>query len=598
MLFLEKLSQHTGDFSLIEKQDFIKMYKKQKDVQWITENKWFIQQSFDKKSVLLQNMERLRLNFSKIDSKTLVGVYYTMMKQHAQQGSALQHLSLPVRTYSLLISHVYRMEEDIVLLMRMSHLLLCGMVEQIVLSPLLFHRGHILIFYEKIFSVLLEITQPLGSPRFKCFIECLMNMQQYMRAQLTGYRVNIFKKIYNGLIVSVFKHLCIHNHLEDMDTVFVYNRMTTRGMVQKIVIEASPDDALALWKRCAHIQAYCKDNALKWSELKTNTTLWNLCKDCIDHELLSLQGVCSEDRLRTLMTYTNKNTKQTLCVLQKYPRVTQRQIIHSMLQYTFSKQHSKDTATDALYLFVNLFLKENMKYVLVVNNYDKAIMEFYVQEGYSSSVLLNHLLQITTLPEKSLIIWSQLYGEIPLTFIAQLLKKVTTCATIHVKRNNTIKLRSMFKSMDNTLRKLFQCGYCKWLHAEHILGVYLNFMKCFHESLHQCTIDNVLRLGRCLTMACFMQQLPTIAQTSSETHTCAICYNDDEAPLHALPCGHVFHGDCMIKMIQHASLNNHPHVLSACPYCKTPLKPVPNVHHQTVHETCSELASFGFATVE
>ena len=615
MLFLERISTHSGDFSPHEKHALMKTHKKMKDMQWITENKWFIKQPFEKQSILLQQIQDVGLSLTKIDAKTLVDVYYGLMKQHVKQSTLPPQLALPVRVYILLISHVYRDCEDMDLLYKMSKILFRGIVGQIVTNPLLFHRGHILIFYEKMYSVLLDITQISGSPKFHCFVQCLVYMQQCMRAQLYGYRVNMFKKIYSALIISVFKHLCIHNHLEDMDHVFASHRVTTRGMVQKLVVDASNEDTLMFWKRCPQIREYFKVNVLKWSELKKNVMLWTLCKDTIDSELLSIQNVSSVDGLSIIISYSKNSTKEALHLLQRYPRVFQRQIINLMIHCVEKTINKTEIQSDTIFHFASSFLNQHMKQVLMVHNNEKSIMKFYHNQGFSSLTLLNNLLQITTLSEKSLVAWSELYGEVPLPFFSYFFKKVTTCAKIHVKRNNNAKLRSMLKNINETIRRLLKCGCCEWQHCDSVLSVYIAFVRCFHAphvSLNQCIVHEFLRFGRCITMASYMQQSPSAShlpplQTSAtpQPHTlylgspvCAICYNTDETPFRQLPCGHVFHMDCMVKMIQHAPLNNSVHVLGVCPYCKTAIKPLPSIHNKDIHDAVSELTSFGFMTVE
>ena len=185
----------------------MKTHKKMKDIQWITENKWFIKLPFAKQSLLLQKIQDVGLGVTKIDTNTIVNVYYSLMKQHVQQSTPLLQLRLSVRTYSLLITHVYRNCDDMDSLYKMSKILFSGIVEQIVICPLLFHRGQFMIFYEKLFSVLLDITQFSGSQKFQCFVKCLVYMKQCMCGQLSGYRVNMFKKFYSALIISVFKHI-------------------------------------------------------------------------------------------------------------------------------------------------------------------------------------------------------------------------------------------------------------------------------------------------------------------------------------------------------------------------------------------------------
>ena len=542
------------------------------------------------------------------------------MKQHVQQSTPLLQLRLSVRTYSLLITHVYRNCDDMDSLYKMSKILFSGIVEQIVICPLLFHRGQFMIFYEKLFNVLLDITQFSGSQKFQCFVKCLVYMKQCMCGQLSGYRVNMFKKFYSALIISVFKHICIHNHLEDMDYLFASHRTTTRGIVQKLVVDASHEDTLMLWKRCPQIREYCKVSALKWSELKTNATLWTLCIDTIDSELLSIQNVSSIDELSTIISYSKNSTKQALHFLQRYSRVTQRQIIDLMIQCVETKTINKaEIQSDTtIFPFASSFLTKHMKQVLAVYNHEKPIMQFYCTQGMSSLALLTNLLQITTMSESSLVAWSELYGEVPLPFFSHFFKKISACAKIHLKRNNNVKLRSMFKNMDETIRRLLKCGCCEWQHCESVLKVYIAFVKCFHASLfpvYQITMHEFWRFGRCITMANYMQQSPSVSHlpplqtsTTPQLHTscsgppiCTICYNtneNDETPFHQLPCGHVFHMDCMVQMIQHAPLNNNVHVLGVCPYCKTPLKLIPSVHNTDTHHAVSELSSFGFMTVE
>jgi len=64
----------------------------------------------------------------------------------------------------------------------------------------------------------------------------------------------------------------------------------------------------------------------------------------------------------------------------------------------------------------------------------------------------------------------------------------------------------------------------------------------------------------------------TYTTTSPEDCTCAICYNDVDAPFHILPCGHVFHTDCMLKMVQHSPQALHTlDYVCKCPYCMKPL---------------------------
>ena len=229
MLFLETLSQSNNDYCTSQKQEYKKMFKKISEIQWIAENKWFMKQSYDRQSYVLQNMQNIGVNLSKLDTKTLVQVYYTMMlhqiENKTENKTDILKLVLPVRTYSILISHIYQKQNNIHILEKISLILLHGIVKQIVNSPLLFHRGHILIFYEKMYSVLLNITSSTGSQAFQCFIRCLVNMQKHMRNHVSGYRINMFKKIYTALIISVFKSLCIHEHLEDMDYVFALHRV-------------------------------------------------------------------------------------------------------------------------------------------------------------------------------------------------------------------------------------------------------------------------------------------------------------------------------------------------------------------------------------
>lgn len=539
------------------------------DAQWMVENRWLASQPQSTYRNILDGLQHLSVPLSKINMHLLVQHCYASME--GVQVGALDGLKLPKRVYSLLLMHIYEHQQCPHTLERMSNCVFETVVKRSDSIPLLFDRGHMLIFFEKLYCIGTQLSTVDEMCSFRVYVCSLAHYNRCINQKMTSYKKKMYKKLYNALIYSLFQSAFMRGQFKNVDVLYEHNRCVTRGCLQKVLLCASHADIEAMWHTGENIRQFCIDNMLKWKHLPVQSPLWVLCKGHIDDVLIEMQRTPKEDILIKLHLYTNSSAHKTFLVLKKYPRVTQRIIVSALFQCV-----EDSGQTPALKTYAQEILTIYSKHVLVVTNYDTNTLLFYKRQGYAPRQLFNIIVPFAHLPAKVLEQWIQVFGPLPIQYLEEYFTKITDRVTF-------TRVQLMLQYVNLTLRAIMAHDTVGWEKSDVVLRALSVFLVRFEKHLKLRTHTMLRTFARCLLVNAYMHHSPVYKPTSLEPdadgyiqHTsgvcCSICYeesNTEHGTLRTLACGHCFHTHCMSEMARHT-----PHTqtdMGKCPYCMTPL---------------------------
>lgn len=290
MCFLAKLKDI--DVSVIEasvRKDLQRETSKMTETQWLLENKWLSQQEYTVQIRILGHLHDINAMLSNINIHLIVDCFYALLLQN--NVSTVPSLPLPKRVYSLLITRLY--EENITpeKQLSISRFVFDELVKYSMATPMLFDRGHYLIFFEKIQCQCLKLSSSYDIASFRSFMKGLAYYATILRQRLQGYKRKVCLKLYQALIVSLFKMTFTYEHYQALDCLYEIHPGVIRRNLQKLLLNTECDVLQQIWTSCPTIRKYCIDNILKWSSVSSESCLWALCKTHMDTTLVELRCV-------------------------------------------------------------------------------------------------------------------------------------------------------------------------------------------------------------------------------------------------------------------------------------------------------------------
>lgn len=542
------------------------------DAHWMVENRWLHQQDTTTTHTVLSALRTLNVPLCKIHTSTLVQYYYTALRDKSTTPPLASNIGSGKRVYIMLLAHIYETESNPTVLEEMSQCVFGHIVSDSSNTSMLhwpfMDRGSILILFEKLLCVARRVSAKDGSATYHAYVRSLAYFNKRIVKEMRGYKKKLCGKMYNALIASMVKMAFMKGHFRNLDVLYANNKGTTRGTVQKLMLCASDADVQKIWLMCEHIRQFCADNVLKWKQIDTSSVLWTLCKSHLDSALLQLQSATGDSTVLLLATYTKRNIQKTFHVLQRYTRCTQRHIIQSYCQYI-----SSDVAEKADKEYAQFFLNTYIRYVLMVNNYNKETLLFYDKSGYSKKELFRVLVPFTHVPIKMLHQWTEQFGPFPIAFLADYFHNI-------VQKESFTRLAFTLQCVEMALKTILEANTAGWDQSRSVMHAVAPFLVRFEESLKHHKFFHLRTFVRRLLINTYMHHSPAYQTVSNQpdsdgfyAHTtgacCSICYEETTEDLRVLQCGHCFHTHCMVEMVKHSEpIQTH---IAKCPYCMTQL---------------------------
>ena len=664
-MFLKTIQ--TKVYTTDETIEIIKQSKQLSAEDWVKENRWLLHQTRCVKQNILVQFHALGLALSKIEMNILVDMLYDYCMTDSMSTSDHERFvafKLPIRSHNMLLKKIYtryheennhtdqcaqkqnqnenqNQNQNIKTLTHQNvHEATCNVFQNVISlmthSQFIFQRGHLLFFYESLFTLYYELSDIYGHSSFVTLSECVACIPSLLRqSALTGYKLSMFKRIHKTIILSLFKSLCIYGHFKNIDTLFHYHRVILRGKVQKWILHISKEDASAVWTSCEHIKQFCMDNALKWRQLRTmKSPIWTLCLPSVCPELLHIEET-DDCPLNALYKLSHNNIQQLHMMLKTFTKHTHSKIILNIVQFLKpsanknkqgsnyeQEQEQEQDHTTKITSFYHNYMIHYQKSCLTICENNPSLIMFYSQQGQDPETILCSFIKVVSISEKHLQQWCNVHHSIPLIFFKHIIQRVSTCLHIQQKKNTDLNNKSLrlLNALNTMLSNVMKFDIHQYNTHHIVLECIYTFLQSFKDYVSLYRPSILCKLICYVVCICFMEQLPTTHEDAIEsnknkntiqilsneyTHVhekgdddvpceqqCAICYNDITAPLHVLPCGHVFHTQCIAQSIQYSSYHKKDFsYITKCPYCMKPILP-----KETMLNECST-ASTSFISV-
>jgi hypothetical protein len=549
------------------------------EVRWMVENKWLTGQTSAVQMKVLERMHETKIPISKIYMHLLVKCYYESLLETTDGPVSIP---LPKQTYAQLFVYIYEKQNNKEDLMRMSKFVFQDIVKYLLSSMMIFDHGHLLVLFEKIYSMCINLSATLGdgNNKFKCCINSLAFFQKLYNQKINGYKKKLCKRLYDELILSLFKTVFIKGYFKDLDTIYKHNRHLIKSPLQKLLVCVTDTDAQKIFSECTQVRLFCTKNVLRW-ELNDDSFLLGLCKPNIDSTLIELPHTEHQQIVPKIWSYTENSVSETLRVLQMYSRTTQRVIIDALC--TCAKNgHPNDNIPNITTLkeYSRHFLNTNLKYVLQVANYNKNMLRFYVENGHDPHTLFSELVVLAHLPYKMLQHWIQLFGPLPIDLLVGYFNRI-------VQKVSDARVPFAMNCVEMTMQTVLESTTIGWSNSLDVLQALSPFLTRFKNVLRTREHRYLRTVVRCLLTNVYMMHSPALPTTNTPDadgfvlHTtgmcCSICYDDDEdddnnttpPDVRILACGHHFHTRCLMQMAIHVSVAQTE--IGRCPYCMTPI---------------------------
>ena len=598
--------------------------------QWCVENRWLWQQPhLVRKDVLIKMLEH-RMPLNHIDVYVVTDVLFETLCNAHDVFSSTNTSSIPEddvnlfdvspNTYSLLLTKITDAQLPVEQLRFALHAVLQQMWRLLVGTEtcparMVFTRAHVLLFYERMVTQLVRTTD--NDPtheRFTCMVTELAEMFKPLRkrntapSQMRSYRATCLRKIYRMLVHTVFGFLCHRGRFAELDVLFHHNRTYLTRVVRTWLVSINAADVEQMWATCTHVRAHCIANVFKLeTTFRTNPALWSKCETHSDTGVSALT-TCEDADLLAHWTRTVKEHVAKTSATPDAP-IQPRHLMQLMRKYALSTQ--RKLLVQLFRVFATLpdpvrsepfhvFVRKHSKYVLRVTSCDESALRYYIEHTTDHVTLLTTLCPLLRANKSHFGKWLLVCDAFPLAYLTKLTTRTHQQLDKHLSESpvNTTTHSSvqvvMNGAMSRTLRQ-----YRAVLHEvlQHPLGqteepvnellhAVSSLVKHHRLRLRATDVRTFRHFVRCVLVLWAMQRAPVVSNTNEppdadgytctttapEDCTCAICYNDVDAPFHVLPCGHVFHTDCMLKMVQHSSQALHElDYVCKCPYCMKPL---------------------------
>lgn len=579
MCFLEKLN--TSSIHSDNQKQLKKEAHAIKDTQWLFENKWLVQQTFSTQMNIFEKLHKINVPLTNVNMHIIVECYYTMLKDETK---TVPSLPVPKRAYSVLLTRVYedRSVLNIGLLQKISRFVFDEIVQHSLHIPLLLHRGHLLIFFERLHCLCLQFASSSDTLSFCGCMESVAYYAKKIRQKCHGYKRKVCLKLYSALVVSLFKTLFMYSNYKALECLYKHHSSVINRNVQKMVLVASDNELDQLWSVCPTIRQFCIDNVLKWTELSEESYLWTLCNTHMDGVLVDFKNATlpHTDLVSKLQDYTNGHMTQTYQLIQRYPRHTQRRFILSLCHCVNNAAEYVSELSQDILIYAKTVLKTYIKHVFVVCNYEKTIVDFYhTALDYTSKQLFDVMFSWTHVSPKLLQLWISLFGALPISYLQPYFEKLN-------KRDPSRRVMPLLHGVETTMSTVLSTSTTGWASESHeMLKTLRCFLVRFEPAMKLRLLSSLQTFVRVLLMNAYLQSLPTVTNGKSDApdkdgftvhHSgkcCSICYEDEtetDNALCQLPCQHIFHRHCLSQMAMHTPAGQKD--IGRCPYCMTPLQ--------------------------
>lgn len=580
-MFLEKVLQ-SGAYAINNNQ-LQSACKKCTFEDWILENKWLQKQPLAAQYMVLIKMHEWDIPFSKIEVPILTDIIYSYIKTETKKDT-WNTFRLPIRAYNQILEKLYAsdcLHTDT--LIQATKNVFRNVIQMMLFSQHIFQRGQLLFFYESLYNLSHNLSQKGGSALFKTLVVGLSFIPTFLReSAISGYKLSVFKRVHKTILVNLFRALCVFGHVRDIDVLFHYHRLVLRGRVQKWMLSLDEVDVDVVWSYCPYIQKFCLDNSLKWKQIRTDDTpIWHKCKEHLSDDILTIENTMefTDDQLCAL---AENNVQKLHQILQKFSTDVQRNIFMTALQ----NEHYMSTSYHDV-PFLKLYLLRYQRVCLNKCDHHPLLMDFYCNQGNDPHTLLTSMVRVSSVSDKHLKQWCDAYGNIPVSFVVYILKRITTLLKIQQKKIHTLSNEPIriLTNLNTILEKIFKHGLKDDEHTQdidHATQHLFKFLQTFQEYLSVFRPPFLLKCAQRFVCCIYMDTLDTFCQPSADAFQqmcdsqdccasamCAICYNEVQQPLKRLPCGHTFHKECILHMIHHAShtVNKNQDGVFKCPYC-------------------------------